>query len=91
MARPKEQTPPTPLERQLLAGAKQRMAAEGWSAYMLAKEAGLHQTVIREWLRGDRRLALEVAGLLAEFLGLHLADARGRTPREPKSETTDAA
>lgn len=43
---------------------------DGTSAYALARAAGIHDSQVSRWLRGDRDLSFESAGRLAAALGV---------------------
>ncbi len=56
------------LENQIKKAIKQG----GWTTYSLAKESGVHHSIIVRFLNGERSLSLPVASKLVKTLGLEL-------------------
>ncbi len=49
-----------------------RIIADGWPAYALGREAGVHPSIVQRFLAGQRGLTLETACRLGAVLGLCL-------------------
>jgi len=62
------------------------MAAKGWKASDLSREAGIPKNTLSRYLKGERGIPLDTFGDIAEALGLSYVELASRAQRRLDGE-----
>ena len=68
----------------LITSLQQAIARSGQSLYAVAKGSGADYSVLLRFMADERDIRLETASRVADYLGLELRSARGKSRRRRK-------